>query len=306
MIKSVTVVNYLGESVKITLADENPEHGFLLKSVTGIGASSADISTTSLATADGSVFNSSRIGERNIVINLLFDMAPNIESTRKRTYKYFPVKRPVDLIFEEDNHTIKTAGYVESNEPDIFSKQEGCTISILCPDPFFYAYGPDEITETIFYGIEPLFEFEFENNSLDEPLIEFGEISDMMERNIYYEGDTEIGVRITIHAMGPASNVAIYNTGTREIMRINTSEKLLAMTGEEIVEGDDIIIDTTRGHKTITLIRDGYKTNILNCLQRGSDWFQLSKGDNIFAYTADFGSENLQFKIQNQTSYEGV
>lgn len=56
----------------------------------------------------------------------------------------------------------------------------------------------------------------------------------------------------------------------------------------------------------MTLIREGIGYNILNCLSRDSDWFQLAKGDNIFAYTADSGAENLQFTIQNQTAYEGV
>lgn len=45
---------------------------------------------------------------------------------------------------------------------------------------------------------------------------------------------------------------------------------------------------------------------VLNALDKESDWFQLTKGDNIFAYTADEGAENLQFKIENRIIYEGV
>ena len=44
----------------------------------------------------------------------------------------------------------------------------------------------------------------------------------------------------------------------------------------------------------------------LNCLDKNADWFQLAKGDNIFAYTAEYGSTNLQFKIENRIVYEGV
>ena len=54
------------------------------------------------------------------------------------------------------------------------------------------------------------------------------------------------------------------------------------------------------------LLRNGLYTNILNCLDRDSDWFQLSKGDNLFAFVAEEGTSNLQFRIQNKIVYEGV
>lgn len=88
-------------------------------------------------------------------------------------------------------------------------------------------------------------------------------------------------------------------------MRIDT-DKLEAYTGSGIVAGDDIVICTVKGNKSITLIRGGKSTNILNCLEKNADWFQLAKGDNIFAYTAQSGGSNLQFKIENRIVYEGV
>jgi hypothetical protein len=41
-------------------------------------------------------------------------------------------------------------------------------------------------------------------------------------------------------------------------------------------------------------------------LTKDTDWFQLAKGDNVFAYVAEEGIQNLQFKIENQTVYEGI
>jgi hypothetical protein len=88
-------------------------------------------------------------------------------------------------------------------------------------------------------------------------------------------------------------------------MKINT-DKLLALTGSVIIAGDDIIISTVKGNKYITLLRDGVYINILNCLDKNVDWLQLSKGDNVFAFTAETGNAVLQFRIENQTVYEGV
>lgn len=305
MIHSITVTNYLGESITIDMRELDPKHGLLVKSIDGLGPPKATINMTKLATNDGSLYNSARLEERNIVLRFIFAQALTIEETRQRTYRMFPIKKPVTLLIETDNRVVTTTGYVESNEPDIFSSEESNTISILFDDPYFYSSGNNGINETIFYGIDPLFEFEFENDSLEEPTIEFGSIENETEKNVFYEGDAEIGIVITIHSLGDVGNITIYNTGTREVMRIDAS-KIEELTGSGIIAGDDIIIDTTRGNKSVLLLREGYYTNILNCIGRDSDWFLLSKGDNIFAYIADSGSENLQFKIENRVIYEGV
>ncbi len=307
MIKTVTVTNYLGDSIKLELG--RPEKsGFLIKSVSGLGPSKANINTTEVSTNDGSLFNSARLNQRNIVFEFIFVESVNresIEDIRQKSYKYFPLKKNLDLLIETDNRIVKTTGYVESNEPNIFSSQEGSQISIICPDPHLYSAGPDGNNTTVFYGIESVFEFPFSNESLTDPLIVFGNIQNKTENVITYRGDSEIGITIQIHAIGEAGSITIYNTGTRESMRIDTV-KLEALTGSGIVAGDDIIIKTQKGDKSITLIRGGKTTNILNCLDKRTDWFSLAKGDNIFAFTAESGTTNLQLWIENKVIYEGV
>lgn len=303
MIKSITVTNYLGDSLKLELA--RPElSGFIIKSVKGLGPGKATINTTETATGDGGLFNSARLSKRNIVLSLgyLWRGGASIEEARQLSYKYFPIKKNITLTIETDNRTAKIDGYVESNEPNIFAKESGADISIICPNPHFYSLSENT---TVFSGIDAAFEFPFSNESLTEPALELGIIQNYMEKYIFYNGDADIGVKITIHAIGEAKNIAIYNTGTREIMRIDT-DKLAVLTGSEIKAGDDIIICTEKNKKSINLVRDGQTTNILNCLTRDSKWFQLTKGDNVFAYTAELGDTNLQFKIENRIAYEGV
>ena len=304
MIKSITVTNYLGDSIKLDLARPE-ESGFVVTSVTGLGSGKANINMTEVATNDGGLFNSSRLPSRNIVISLKYLWHDSIEDVRQLSYKYFPIKKKLTLLIETDNRQAEIDGYTETNEPTIFSKDEGSDISIVCPNPFFYSAGKDGINTTIFYGVEPLFEFPFSNESLYECLLEMGRIQNQTEKTIVYSGDAEIGVTIAIHAIGEARNITIYNTGTREIMRIDT-DKLKAFTGSGIIPGDEIVICTVKGQKSITLLRNGKTTNILNCLDKNADWFQLAKGDNIFAYTVEEGRANLQFRIENRIVYEGV
>lgn len=304
MIKSIKITNYLGES--LTLEMGSPEKsGLFIKKIEGLGPPKADINAKELATSDGGVYNSARATTRNIVITLGFLFNPTIEDMRQLTYKYFPIKQKLRFRIETDNRIAETYGYVESNEPEIFSKDEDTQISIICPDPYFYSAGKDGTQVTVFSGVEAQFEFPFSNESLTENLIEIGTLQYSTEQNIYYAGDSEVGVLITIHAIGSAGTITIYNTGTREMMKIDAN-KIKTLTGDGIINGDDIIVSTSKGDKYINLVRDGITKNILNALDKTSDWFQLAKGDNIFAYTATSGATNLQFKIENKLMYEGV
>lgn len=304
MIKSITVTNYLGDSIKMELA--RPEKsGFAITSVTGIGPGKADINMTELATNDGANFNSARLRSRNIVLSIKYLWTDSIEEARHRSYKYFPIKKKVKLLFETDTRSAEIEGYVESNDPSIFSKSEGTDISIVCPDPFFYSAGPDGIKSTIFSGIETAFEFPFANESLLVPMLEFSVMQVTTFKSVIYDGDADVGVTISIHANGPASGIRIYNTGTREQMGIDDN-RIKALTGSGLSSGDEIVICTVKGKKSVTLIRDGARINILNCISRNADWFQISKGDNVFAYTAETGADLLQFTITNQIVYEGV
>lgn len=307
MLKSVTITNYLGNSVtyKIEGADPEDGSGLLITEIEGLGPTKADINMTQLATADGGIFNSARVNSRNIVIKARFTHANTIEEARLASYKFFPIKQPVTFHIETDNRIAETTGYVESNEPVIFSDECDMQVSILCESPYFLSVSEDGKKETTFAGIDFLFEYPFENEDLHEPTLEFGNIVNKKENTVYYDGDAETGCIIQIHAVGEATNVTIYNIKTREVMALD-SAKLVQLTGAGISYGDTITINTIKGQKSITLLRNGITYNILNILGKDADWFQLAKGDNLFTFTADYGESNLQFKIFSQIVYEGV
>lgn len=306
MIKSITVINHLGESLAIDIF--KPEKsGFLIKKIDGLGPVKTDVNMTDIATADGAIDNSARLQKRNIVLYLMFwqDNEENlsIEDLRLKTYRYFPDKQIVTFRVETDSRVAEVYGRIESNEPDIFSEKEGCQISIVCGDPFFYSIiGRNK---TILSGVDPLFEFPFSNESLDEPLLNFGEILLYTEGSVHYVGDSETGIVITFHAIGPVSGIVIYDIDTKGKIKI-LDDKLTALTGSGIIAGDNIIINTNRGSKSAYLLRNGVYTNILNTLERPASWFQISKGDNLFAFTAEEGLLNLRCMITNDVVYDGV
>lgn len=304
MIKNVTVTNHLGESLTMELTQPD-RSGFTVRSIDGLGPVKATVNMTEGGSVDGTSYNSARAGGRNIVIKLGFMMDPSIEHARLKSYRYFPIKKRVTLTIETDTRTLETFGWVESNQPDIFSPDSTGVISIVCTDSYFYSPGEDGLSTTAFYSIEPRFEFPFGNESLATKLLEMSSVENGVERQIFYEGDAEVGINIVLRATGPATNVTIHNVGTRESMTINTA-KLAVITGSAIIAQDEIFISTIKGSKSIWLLRAGVYTNILNTLETNVDWFTLTKGVNVFAYEAATGVSNLQFTITNRVLYEGV
>lgn len=302
MIKSITVTNYLDESLTLELSRPD-KSGLAVKSIEGLGPVTSTINTTEITTDDGSIYNSARLGQRNIVMSLGFLWDPLIEDARHKTYKYFPLKRKLKLVIETDRRIVETEGYVESNEPDIFSSDESNSVSIICPDPHLYAFGGT--VQTPFYAITPLFEFPFENESLIEPTLEFGNIEYFVERNIYYYGDEEAGIKLILDASGDVKNLTFRNVRTREMIFFNT-DRFRMLIGTPIISGDQIIISTVPGEKGAWLIRDGKTTNVLNCLSKETDWFKLSKGDNLLMYEAEEGRDNVRITVENRVLYTGV
>lgn len=303
MIKSVTVTNYVGDSLKISLS--NPwETGILISDIDGIGPGSGTINTTEVATRDGTVFNSSRVGERNIVFKFQYMEVPTVEDVRLKVYKYFPIKHSVNLVFDTTTRSYQIDGYVESNDPDIFSSAESAQISIICPSYYFRNIDGDTNVFS-FAAITSMFEFPFSNESLTDTLLIMSDIDDQKTHEIIYDGLDECGIKMTIHILGTAKNISIADVLNQETFSIKT-DTIKSIVGSELQATDDIVITTYTGNKTCKLIRNAVEYNILNAVDRYSDWFKLQNGFNKFVISADEGLRNLQFSIEYDSIYTGI
>lgn len=302
MINSITLTNPKGVSNTIEL--RSPEQsGFFVRNITGLGPPRATINYGEAVYGDGGYYNSSRYNIRNIVMDLGFynNGSESIESIRNRSYNIFREKEPKKITIATDSKTIFCNGYVESNEPTIFSKDTGTQVSIICPDPFFYS---DDTITTIFTGITDLFTFPFENASLVSNLLEMSQLFVNKEATVFYSGDIPTGVLIDILLTGSVSGtLTIYNVTTGESMPIT----LAALPLQPLAVGDQIQINTTsRGQRWIWHVRNGVAYNALQALDIDTDWFTISYGDNVFKYTATSGVTNMLFNIQHRVVYGGV
>lgn len=282
---SLTAENKYGEQLELTHND-----AYVIKSIEGIDPPEAVINTTRNANADGSIFNSSYIDNRTIIITLAIN-AP-AEINRINLYKYFPAKYPVRLHYKNGSRDVFIDGYVRSVQVDPFNKKEIAQITILCPETFFSA-SSNNITD--FTSVEDNFEFPF---SVEDPpgYLEFGQILLDQNKNIINVGDVETGIEFYIRAMGSITNPIIYNVDTNEFFKLSVN----------MVIGDEIYINTKKKQKTVTMTHNAVTTNIIGNLVSGSTWFQLTPGDNIMMVTADNHPENLNVYCVLTDMFEGV
>lgn len=279
----ISVENNRGQMLNLT---NTPD--YVVTRVDGLNPPTANINTAITATFDGSTFKSSRVNERNIVIEIVLDN--NIESSRLNLYKYFKVKSNVTIYLKTGRRDVYTIGYVESFECSHFENSQKAQISIICPFPYFIDINADIINFSV---TKDCFEFPF---SIPAEGIPFSETIINSRKSIINNGDADSGLIINLHATNTVLNPKIYNEDTGEYFIVNA----------EMQEGDEIEINTNKGQKGVTMTAAGVKTNIINDIESGSTWFQIEPGDNMFLYTADEYPENLRCTFVHSDLYGGV
>lgn len=332
MIKSLTVVNYLDKKLKIPFGKNN-KSGFIITSIKGLGPVKADINMNNRAISDGASYNSSRCQCRNIVIEMYFDenTGDTIEDIRQKSYEYFPLKKILQLIIETDNRICTTYGYVETNEPDIFSEKEGAQISILCPDSYFNSYSTIRINSR--NGYKRVFEFPFSNEDIELPFMEFGNITNEFVNQFEYAGDVETGIELCIEFTShiPSytldSNIVKFPTHLLIHHMSEISGRLPSYTTLDLGKlqdidcypqpGDVIKISTVKGCKSAVFFRKtgmnflSKGVNVLNCLTVTNGWIELQRGINSLEVVWDCDMPipfdmTFEVDVYYNDKYEGV
>ena len=287
----------------ITSISPDPS-GFTIRAISGLDAGKSNVHISEMALIDGGVFNSARISSRNIVFELGYGEELDPEEGRHRSYKSFPLKKEIDMVFVTDTVSVTIRGIVESNEANIFTEEPFFQISVLCPDPYFRTL-PENRKEVTYFALTREFEFPFSNESLDSKLLSFGEYKLQTENVIFYEGSVDTGFTVSMSFSGPVENPAIYHEGDNGVFRLDSSIVSL-MTGGNFNLGDRLDISTIKGSKRIVLTRNSKKINILNALTPDSSWLMLHPGSNTISVIADSGIENVQTVINFDVLYEGI
>ena len=306
MFQSVTVTNFMGDSLELPLKWPN-DAGLLISNIDGISPGNVQINSQDYATLDGGIYNSSRMETRDITIEMYYGFTPHIESARHRAYRYFPVKTKVRLDFLTDERWLSIWGYVESNDVGIFSQQEKGLVTVVCPDPYFYER--DTVVSRVGSYI-PEFEFPFSNESLEEPLTCFGDYGMSQIFKIDYDGDMEVGaiVRVHFNRTPVVEKLTVYDITHAKKLELNFEELKQNSTVPGFEQDGEIVLDSVKGQK------DFYYNSVRG---RGSmmtaynietiPWMYLTPGENIFGFDTDPDHiTDFTITVEHRGAYGGV
>ncbi|MCU7379708.1 phage tail family protein [Clostridiales Family XIII bacterium ASD5510] len=255
---------------------------------TGLDPANAVINRSTVGTSDGSVINSARVEDKNIVLTAV--LQNNVEAARLAIYDIFRLKQSVRLYLSTGERDVYIDGRVENVEIDHFSNPQAAQISLICPFPFFR-----NVTEKVFesLSIKGMFEFPF---SISADGVPFSEFSQVIFVTLFNDGEVPGGMVVEFEAQGVVVNPIVYSVETHGAIGIMTT----------LNKGDRVLVDTTQGQKSVTGIIDGQRLNFIRYLNRSPEWFQLTHDENYYTIDAESGLENLNVIFRHNDIYEGV
>lgn len=269
---------------------------FLLENCDGLYDLNVNVSTSDNTMTDGATYLGSVVKPRNIVLTLRDKTGADHQKNRAVLYDLFKTGSEGNLVYTENDTSREISYYVESLLIDGVNRARQATVSLLCPDPYFYAVNESNVTMASY---DAQFEFPHEFLSGGE---ELGAKNTEKLKTIENTGAVGgIGLTIVITAAGPVTNPSVTHVENAEAILLGTEEKPL-----ELQLGDTVIITTATGNKHVYLVSGGVQREINEYLDESSVFIQLSRGKNTFGYTADDGADDMTVEISYRYKYLGV
>lgn len=238
---------------------------FEVRNIDGLGPVKADVNTTPFGSIAGESFTGTNVGKRNIVFTI--GMTPDwndwtFSKLRRLLSKYFSPEQRIRLVFESMEFSpVEISGYIESNDPNMFSKDPEQQISIICPNLYFRSVYPVVV----------------EGNS---------EITSIID----YDGTVETGFNLLMHQeSGPnPTSTDIYS----DFPDVATPNFFRMDGGPTPTE--DISINTVPGEKYVRGIGvpGGEISNRLDDMNDISKWLKLYPGSNEFRALGNTGIQS--------------
>lgn len=341
MVRKLIITNHKNEQLELDIFQPE-KSGLTVRKLTGVGPVQASITTTDIASGDGKIFNFARKSERAIDLQLgLMELVykikdgydgstekwhwETIEECRHRVYQYFPLKQKIKFEVITDTRHVYTYGYVEQNDPDIWSDDETQDVQILCTNPYFIDIEQQSFEMSL---IDPRFEFPRDENERDallqqdqyialglkhsnydgglndanHPFI-FGEYTFDNEFVLDYKGECETGCIFKVSFTGKVEDFQLMDITKNEILYIKPANiSSIACFNN----GDVLTICTKTGEKKCELLSNSQITNCIGMIDRGSTWLTFSQGENVFGYSSVSGIQYINIEVIIDPLYEGI
>lgn len=255
---------------------------FDLTNVDGMTGVASDIASSTTPSMDGDKINNIRTQPRGIVLDLRIKDCVSVEEAKRYILRTIKPKQVGKLILNQGGRELNISGVVEAISMPRFDQEITMQVTMYCSNPYW------QDVENVLLEISRILNmhyFPIDVGGLAFPVegVVMGEYDLNMTRSYTNDGDAECGMIITIVALANVTNPAIYKPDGSFIGVI-----------DNMVLGDEIIINTNRGEKGIT--KNG--KNILSKIMPGSTFIQLDTGDNELTINSDGETEgNVYFTL---------
>ena len=275
-----TTLYYVGANGSQIDLFRNPY--FDLTNVDGMTGVANDIAASTTPSMDGDKINNIQTQPRGIVLDLRIKDCVSVEGAKRYILRSVKPKQKGKLVLNHAGRELSISGVVEAISMPRFDQEITMQVTLYCSNPYW------QDVENVLLEISRILNmhyFSLDVGGLAFPVegVVMGEYDTNMTRTYTNDGDAECGMIITIVALADVLNPAIYKPDGSYI-GVNDS----------MVLGDEIIINTNRGEKSIT--KNG--VNILSKIKPGSTFLQLDTGDNELTINSDGDTEgNVYFML---------
>lgn len=283
--RSIICSNTAGEELQFA----SDLSGWLITDVEGIYRVNANNYTADNAMVDGATWFGASLPLRNIVITAA-ELTADHQAAREKLYAFFRPRTLGTLLYSEDGESRQIDYYVESVEITTSGRLRQATLSLICPNPLFYAE-QDEVH--ILAGWLPGFTFEHTFQSPNEPNMFGSRQSD--EIAIADTASDNIGVTIRAKSWRDVDNLTITHTSpSGEIKSLKLQQRLKRL--------QTLVITTGVNNKHVYL--DGKEDNTI--ITTDSEFFTLSKGVNRIVCKATSGTDDIDVTLSFRPTFMGV
>ena len=269
---------------------------FWLVGVDGQTGVASSIYASTIGGVDGDAVNNVQAIPRTLVFYLRIKSGVNVEEAKRHILRIIKPKQRGSVEWTQESRTVSISGYVEEISMPRWESGVVMTISIHCDQPFW-----EDVDYTVQH-INEYIDLHYFTDSRTDMLyfedsgISFGEYDTTRTKTFQNSGDVAIGMEIGIVALDTVTNPIIYDeNGDFFGCGYGDGEKQIVMKA-----GDNIVITTHRGGKTVKLNGESIFTKI----KPRSKWLQLAAGENTFTVNSDDESfSNMTFSLSYKQRY---
>lgn len=268
-----------------TTIDLAENEDFILKDVDGLTGVDVNLSTVTIAMADGDDVTNTKTKPRPI--NLYFEIKPGVdpEQAKRRILAVIKPKGRGTLNFSYEGRNLEIQGVVETIKMPRFNNKVTMQVQFYCNYPYW-----QDAAAIIGQVSKILGLFHYKMTVTAANPIIFGQILGQATNIINNEGDVATGCLIHLIATGDGViNPKIERAIDGAYFQINATMNA----------GDEIIINTNKGQKSVVK----NSVSIIDQVASGSTWFQLEVGENEFTVTDDSTGGNLKTNFEYKRSF---